>query len=256
MIGHVGAVALNTFRETVRDRVFYLVGLFGLLLLGSSAVLSPLTVGAQTKVVADVGLASLALFGLLVVVFVGSGMVHKEIDKRTITVILARPVSRRAYVAGKYAGLSLTLLCMLVAMGALFLAVALATRVPLHAGFLAAAYLTALELLVVTAAVVLLSTAVSPVLSALFTLALFVIGHLSADLRDFGATLGSPALRWATQALYYLLPNLEVFNQRGAAVHGQPIAAAHLLLATVYGVCYAALFVLLAGVVFQRKELK
>ncbi len=256
MSGHVVAVALNTFRETVRDRVLYLVGVFGLVLIGSSAVLSPLAIGAQAKVVADVGLASLTVFGLIVVVFVGSGMLHKEIDKRTVTVVLARPVSRRAYVVGKFAGLSLTLTCLLGVMAGIFLVVALATRVPLHAGYAIAFLMALLELLVITAAAVFLSTFVSPVLSAVFTVALFVIGHLSADLRAFGEVIGGPGLRLATRVLFYAVPDLEMFNVRGAVVSGDPIAAAQVLRAAAYGLGLTALLLVLAGAVFARKELR
>ncbi len=254
--GQMWAVALNTFRETVRDRVFYLVGLFGALLIGASAVMSPLTIGAQRKIVADVGLAALALFGLLVVVFVGSGMVHKEIDRRTITTILARPVSRRAYVAGKYAGLCLTLLCMLAVMVLLWAGVAKVTATPLPAGSLAAVYLTFLELCLMTAAVVLLSTFASPVLAGIFALALYAIGHCSADLKLFGEIAGGPVLRAGTAAIYYLLPNLEIFNVRGAVVHGQTVSGSYLWWATVYGSGAAALLLLLAAGIFARKELK
>lgn len=104
MIDRVKALALSTFRETVRDKVFYLVGVFGFIMLSSTAVLSPLTVGAQGKIMSDVGLASMSLFGLLVVIFVGSGMVRKEMDKGTILTILSKPVGRREYLFGKFLG--------------------------------------------------------------------------------------------------------------------------------------------------------
>jgi Cu-processing system permease protein len=191
-----------------------------------------------------------------VIVFVGSGMLHKEIDKRTVTVLLARPLSRRAYVAGKFAGLSLTLLCLLAVMAAVFVAVALAIRVPLHAGYAIALYMALLELLVITAAVVFLSTFASPVLSAVFAVALFVIGHLSADLRAFGEVVGGAGLRAATRVLFFALPDLEMFNVRGAVVYGDPIAAAQVLRASVYGLALTALLLVLAGAVFARKELK
>ncbi len=256
MMGHVHAVALNTFRETARDRVFYLVAAFGLLLIASSAVLSPLAIGAQGKIVADVGLSALTLFGLLVVVFVGSGMVHKEIDKRTITTVLARPVSRRSYVAGKYCGLVLTLLCMLAVMEVLFVLVSFVTPAELHAGYALAFYFAFLELAVVTAAAVLLSTLVSPLLTAVLTLALFGVGHVSGDLKAFGELAGNQTLRAAMQVVYCVLPNLEFFNIRGAVVHGEPVSGAHVGLASVYAAAWIALLLLLSGAIFARKELK
>ena len=114
MNSNILALAGSTFLETVRDKIFYLVAVFGFIMLASTAILSPLTVGAQGKIMADVGLASMVLFGLLVVVFVGSNMVRKELDKGTIVTILSKPVGRREYLVGKFLGLNLTLVSMLV----------------------------------------------------------------------------------------------------------------------------------------------
>jgi ABC-type transport system involved in multi-copper enzyme maturation permease subunit len=256
MLNHGRALAMNTFRETVRDRIFYIVAVFGLVLIGSSAVLAPLTIGAQGKIVADVGLGSMSLFGLLVVLLVGSSMLHKELDKRTLSTILTKPVTRGQYLCGKFCGLTMTLLCMLVLMSLLFLVIMLVCRVTPHPRFLAAFYLTFLELTVINAAVLLFSTFVSPVLAAVFTLCLFVIGHLSESLVAFGQVMGGAWQNQVTRILYHVIPNLEVFNIRGAVVHGQSIAFTHLLLATVYCLVYVLLFMLLASLIFARKELR
>lgn len=253
---HVAALARGTFRETVRDRVFYLVAVFGFLMLASTAVLSPLTVGAQAKIVTDVGLAAMVVLGLLVVVFVGSGMVRKEMEKGTITTILAKPVGRREYLLGKYLGLSLTMAVMLAVMGLLFLLLTLLSPGAFSLRFVAAFYLTFLELAVITAVVVLFSTCVSPVLSAIFTLGVFVVGHLSQSIRDFGRLQDGPLMQHLTTVVYYLTPNLEIFNVRGAVVHGDPVSTPHLVLATLYGACWAALLLLLSGAVFSRRELR
>ncbi len=256
MLKRVQAVALNTFRETVRDRIFYLVAVFGFVLVSSSAILSPLTIGAQDKIVSDVGLASMTLFGLLVSIFVGSNMVRKELEKRTITTILAKPISRRQYLIGKFCGLNLTLLCMIATMGILFLVVLLFSPADLSIHYLAAVYLIFLELMVITAAVLLFSTCVSPVLAAVFSLGTFVIGHLSESIRSFGKVMGSDLQARIADVVYYLVPNLEIFNVRGAVVHGEVVSAEHVLLGTLYAVCYAGLLVLLACGVFARKELR
>lgn len=253
---HVTALARGTFRETVRDRVFYLVAVFGFLMLASTAVLSPLTVGAQAKIVTDVGLAAMVLLGLLVVVFVGSGMVRKEMEKGTITTILAKPVGRREYLLGKYLGLSLTMAAMLAVMGAMFLLLTLMSPGAFSLRFLAAFYLTFLELALINAVVVFFSTCVSPVLAAIFTLGVFVVGHLSQSIRDFGRLQEGPAMQHLTNVIYYLTPNLEIFNVRGAVVHGDVIGMPHLALATLYGVCWAALLLLLSGAIFSRRELR
>lgn len=256
MLNQGKAVAMNTFRETVRDRIFYIVAIFGLILIGSSAVLSPLTIGAQGKIVADVGLSSMSLFGLLVVLLVGSSMLRKELEKRTLTTILTKPITRGQYLCGKFCGLTVTMLCMLVVMSLIFLVIMLACRVTPHPRFLAAFYLIFLELTLINAAVLLFSTFVSPTLAAVFTLCLFVIGHLSESIMNFGRIMGSVWQAQISKVVYYLIPNLEVFNIRGAVVHGQPVVLSHLVLATLYCLVYVLLFMLLASVIFARKELR
>lgn len=253
---HVMALARGTFRETVRDRVFYLVAVFGFIMMASTTILSPLTIGAQGKIVSDVGLAAMTLLGLLVVVFVGSGMVRKELDKGTITTILSKPVGRREYLLGKFIGLNLTMAAMLAVMSVLFLLMLLLSPGAFSLRFGVAFYMAFIELSLITAIVVFFSTCVSPVLSAVFTLGAFVAGHLSESIRDFGyLQQGTVAQAFGT-AVYYLLPNLEVFNVRGSVVHGDPVTVAHIALATLYAVCWSALLLLLAGAVFSRRELR
>ena len=256
MNSHVGALALNTFRETVRDRIFYLVGVFGLVMLASTAVLSPLTVGAQSKIMADVGLAAMVVIGLLVVVFVGSGMVRKEMDKGTIFTILAKPVGRREYLLGKFLGLNLTLTAMLAVMTVLFLVMLLFSPGEFSLRFLGVVYLGFLELTLINAVAVFFSTCVSPVLASVFTLGVFVVGHLSESLRDFGQLQAGPVQQAVFDVVYYLTPNLEVFNARGAVVHGEAVTGSHLGLATLYGLGWVGLLLILAGAVFARRELR
>ena len=256
MNGRVAAMALNTFRETVRDRVFYLVAVFGFIMLASTAVLSPLTVGAQAKIMADVGLAAMVVFGLLVVVFVGSGMVRKEMDKGTIVTILAKPVGRREYLLGKFLGLNLTLTAMLAVMTVMFLALLLVAPGAFTLRYLPVVWLCFLELTVINAVAVFFSTCVSPVLAAVFTLGAFVVGHLSASIREFGQLQGGAVHKALTEVVYYLTPNLEVFNLRGPVVHGDAVTLAHLGLATLYGVGWTVLLLVLAGGVFARRELR
>jgi len=256
MRNHVAALALNTFRETVRDRIFYLVAVFGFVMLASTAVLSPLTVGAQAKIMSDVGLGAMVAFGLLVVVFVGSGMVRKEMDKGTIVTVLAKPVGRRTYLLGKFLGLNLTLTTMLAVMTVMFLLLLLVAPGAFSLRFLPVVWLCFLELTLINAVAVFFSTCVSPVLAAVFTLGVFVVGHLSQSIRDFGQLEGGAVQKAVSDVVYYLTPNLEVFNLRAQVVHGGTVPAAHLALATLYGLGWAAVLLVLAGGVFARRELK
>lgn len=255
MLNRVVAVSQGTFRECVRDRLFYLVGIFGVVLIASAVLVSPLTVGGQAKIVADVGLAAMSLLGFLVVVLVGGHMVRKELDRRTLATVLARPVARAEYLAGKFAGLAFTLLAMLVLMGVLYVAALVLTSAPLGWSHLAAVYLILLELMVMTSASILLSVVASPVLGSVFALGFFAIGHLAASLQDFAAAAPTAAARAIGQVLRYVVPNLEVFNLRAEVVHGDPVALGYLLLATLYAVMLCTVFMIAAGAVFGRKDL-
>lgn len=254
MLNRVLAVAHGTFRETVRDRLFYLVGLFGLILVAATSVLAPLTVGAQAKIVADVGLAAMALLGLLVVLLVGASMVRREMEHRTLNTILTKPVGRGEYLLGKFCGLALTLACMVALMGALYVVAVALSPGDLAWSHLGAVYLTFLELLVLNAIAILFSTVAGPALAAVLAAAMFAIGHLSRSLHAFAAMTGGPAQHLARLA-YRVLPDLEVFNVRAEVVHGDPVAAGHLALATIYAVGWASVALLLARIFFGRKEL-
>ncbi len=254
-LARVAAVADGTFREAVRDRLFALVGFFGLLLVAATTVLAPLTVGAQAKIVADVGLAGMALFGLLVVVLVGSNLVRKEIDRRTLVTVLTKPVARTEYLLGKYAGLALTVLVMLALMGLIYLGAVALTPATLSGTLASAMVLVFLELLVLTAAALTFSLLVSPALAAVFSLAFYAIGHLSTSLLAFGE-MGGPGLRRTVcRAVFAVLPNLEFFNRRADVVHGDPVGLGYLGLAALYAGVYVMLFLLLARALFARKEL-
>jgi len=256
MLSNIGVLAVSTFRETVRDRIFYLVAVFGFVMLVSTAVVSPLTIGAQGKIMSDVGLAAMTVFGLLVVVFVGSNMVRKEMEKGTILTILSKPVSRRQYLWGKFLGLSMTQISMIAVMGVLFLLMTFISPGEFSFRYLPAIYMTFLEMILITAVVVLFSTCVSPILSAVLTMGVFIIGHLSESIRDFGIMQGSPLEAKISQVVYYVVPNLEMFNVRGMVVHGATVGMDHLFMATLYGLAYSGMLLILAGSVFARRELR
>ncbi len=250
------AIARNTFREAVRDRIFALVAAFGLLLLCGAIVVSPLTVGAQQKMVADFGLASMSVFAVLVVLFVGTGMVHKEIDKRTIVTLLSKPISRFEYLLGKYLGLMLTILAMMALMGLLFAVALWATASPFKAAYLTSIALSICEMVVLTAVVVFFSTFTTPVLTALFTLGTVVAGRLLPDLEAFAIVTGSHAVERATDILGKILPNFDLYDVRNAAVHDLPIESGHVLWAVVYMVLYSGTLLVFSELVFRHREFR
>jgi len=252
----IRAIAVNTFREAIRDRVLYSLIFFALLMIGSSALLGTLTIGEQVKVIKDLGLASISIFGLFIAIFVGIGLVYKEIERRTIYTIIAKPIQRYEFLVGKYLGLVLTLLVEVTVM-----ALGFSIFVTLYEGFfdpalLKAILLTLFELMVVTAIAVLFSSFSTPALSGMFTLGCYVIGHLTEDLRNFGAASNNIAAERLTQFLYYLLPNLENFNVRGKVVHQIPVSGEYMAFAILYGLLYLSLLLLVATMIFQSRDFK
>lgn len=252
----VVVLARNAFREAIRDKIYVLVVAFGLLMVLSTIIMSPLTVGAQEKIVADIGLGSMSIFALLVVLFLGSGMVHKEIDKRTIVAILSKPITRLDYLLGKFLGLLGTLFVLVVAMTALFVLACLVTKAGFHAAYLLSIGLSLCEMMVVVSVLILFSSFTSPVLTSLFTLATFLAGHTVQDLERFALVMDSHAVERAMKVVRLILPNLDLFNVRNAAVHGLPIETAHVVWAVAYGFLYSGLMLVLADVLFRRREFK
>ncbi|MGH9832151.1 MAG: ABC transporter permease [Blastocatellia bacterium] len=252
-------IALNTFRESARDRVLYNLVLFVLLLVIASVVIGRIAVGQEAKIVIDLGLSAMTVFGVLIAIFLGIGLVSKEIEKRTIANILSKPVRRSEFILGKYFGLCLTLLANSAVM-ALAITLALAY---VKGGFDVAqlqlwltAWLIFLELAIITGVALLFSCFSTPALSALFTLLIFLIGRWSPDLKLFAETSTSAVTRMVSRALYHLLPNLASFNYINETAHGQIAPLQMIAGNTVYSVFYIAALLAAAVLIFERRDFK
>jgi ABC-type transport system involved in multi-copper enzyme maturation permease subunit len=252
----IQAIALNTFREAVRDRILYSILAFALLLIGASALLAGLSIGQESKIVKDLGLASSSLFGTFIAIFLGIGLVFKEIERRTLYAIIAKPIHRIQFLLGKYIGLVLTLLVTVGMMSLLVIGLAWAVDGHWTPKLLVAAGLDFLALMIVTAVALLFSTFSTPTLSAIFTLAIFIIGRLSGDLRLFAEQFAGPGLRQIIWWLYLILPDLGRFQIGAQVVHGIPMSGVELGWTVAYGVAYIVMLLLLAIGIFQRRDFK
>src|SRR6266704_5394087 len=206
----VAAIARNAFREAVRDRVLYNLVVFALLLIGGAIFLGELSAGQEAKIIVDLGLSAILLFGVFIAIFVGVGLVSKEIERRTLYAILSKPIGRGEFLLGKYLGLCVTLLVNVAVMSVgLSLALVYVKRGwdPLVARIWPAILLLYVELIILTGVAMLFSSFSSPALSALLTFFVFVIGHFSADLKALANSTPSMPARWFFAGLYYLLPN-------------------------------------------------
>jgi ABC-type transport system involved in multi-copper enzyme maturation permease subunit len=249
-------IARNTFRETLRDKILYNLVFFALLMIGSAVLLGSLAMGEQGKIIKDIGLAGINLFGVLIAIFVGISLVSKEIEKRTIYSIIAKPIRRYEFLLGRYSGLVMTLFVNTAIMAAGFFLTLFLSHMEMDPALLKAIGLIVVELLVITAVAVMFSTFTTPILSATFSLSLYVIGHLTDDLRVLGGKLQHGLTKQILDGLYYALPNLEYFNVKGQAVYGLAIEPSYLVSAVAYGVTYCAVVLILACMIFQRREFK
>jgi ABC-type transport system involved in multi-copper enzyme maturation permease subunit len=258
-LARIAAIARNAFREAVRDRVLYNLVLFVLLLTAAAVFLGELSASQEAKIITDLGLSAMLLFGVFIAIFVGTGLVYKEIERRTIYAIFSKPVGRGEFLIGKYLGLALTLLVNVLVMSA---GVALAlfyakggydANIGALPGAIALIYL---QLLILTAVALLFSTFSSPTLSALLSLLVFIIGHFSADMLTFAETMKSASAHYLFTALYYLLPNLSKFSFITAAAHGRSPSINEFTIATLYAVAYILALLAAATLIFNRRNFK
>jgi ABC-type transport system involved in multi-copper enzyme maturation permease subunit len=249
-------IALNTFRETVREKVLYNLLFFALLMIGSSILLSTLTIGEQSKIIMDIGLAGINIFGVLIAIFVGIGLVSKEIEKKTIYTIISKPIYRYQFLLGKYLGLLITLFVNTSIMVTGFFGVLLLMTYNITPDMVKAILLIFVELMVVTAVALMFSTFTTSLLSAIFTISIYIIGHLLGDLKVFAAKLGNPVIVFLLDALYYILPNLENFNIKGEVVHNIALDPSLIVMSVLYGLLYISMILFSSVIIFQRRDFK
>ena len=255
----LGVVALNTFREAVRDRVLYNLLFFALVMMAASIIAGQISIGIEQTVIASLGLSAISLIGLLIAIFIGVGLVSKEMDKRTLYALLAKPVRRWEFLLGKFGGLVLTLAVNTAAMGVgLFLALVY-VKPTLERGdatVFVAVYLIWLKLALVVALALLFSCFTTPLLAILFTAGIYIVGLYVQELRDLPVAVMSPAMTAFTKGLSYFLPNFENFNIMAQAAHSRPVPGAFILQNTLYAAIYCAIVLTAAVLVFSRRNLK
>ena len=258
-------IALNTFRENVRDKVLYVLVVFAILLIAGSVVLGELSIGQEMKILVDLGLAAISLAGGLMAVFLGIGLVYKEMDRRTIYNIVSKPVRRHQFLLGKFLGLLLTLSVNVCVMTAGIYVALLYLSGSWHGAFLnllPAVLLVFAELVLLTSIALFFSTFSTPVLSAVFTLSLWFAGHFNNDLKQLAALADSTSLDLLCTLLYYLLPNFSNFKYLGGdnvirmAGYFRSPDAATFLAALSYGAVYSLAIVLGATAIFKQRDFR
>ncbi|HKO45759.1 MAG TPA: ABC transporter permease subunit [Pyrinomonadaceae bacterium] len=259
MLGRVLAIAGNAFREAVRDRVLYNLVFFVLLLTAAAIFIGELSGGQERKIIVDFGLSAMLLFGVFIAIFVGIGLVYKEIERRTVYAIFSKPVGRGEFVVGKYLGLCLTLLVNILVMGVgVSLALVYVSRGfdPLIWTIWPAIFLIYFELAILTAVALLFSSFSSPALSALLTFFVFLIGHFSSDLKGLATSLGSAVARIVFTVVYYLVPNFANYSFVTPAAHGRVPGIQHFAGSLLYALLYIAVVLAVTILIFRRRNFK
>lgn len=252
-------LALNTLREAIRDKVLFVILLFAFLMMVSGVLLRSLSLNQDSKIVMDLGLSSISLFGLIITVFVGTNLLSKEIDKKTIYLLLSKPLNRADFILGKFMGLSLTLFIIVASMGVAFYGVlwyaggGLSGLLPVFEASAEAILLIYIEMLLLTAVAIFFSTFATPIMSAIFTLAIYAIGHMSNDIVNFGRMSQNPLLEQLTQLIFYLLPDLERLNLK-LQLMTTPVSGEILGGSIAYGLLYALALLCLSMVIFDFRE--
>jgi ABC-type transport system involved in multi-copper enzyme maturation permease subunit len=256
MFGRISTIASNTLREAVRNRVLYALVFFAVLLIGVGVLLSTLSYVEQERIIQDVGLSAIRLFAALISIFLGVGLIHKEVDRRTIYTIVTKSVARWEFLVGKYLGLVATVWLQVVVMSLAFAGVSLLTDAPLQMQHFYALLLTAGEVAVLVAIATFFSAFTTPMLASFFAGGFYVVGHLTRDLKQLGSQSDVASVQAVAETLYRMLPDLESFNLTVEALHGLPVASSEVAFSMAYGAFYAALLLVLGSIVFHFKDFR
>lgn len=257
MLGRTLVVAANVFREVIRDRVLYIIGFFALILIAAATLIPEIAAGNEDKIISDIGLATMNLSGLVVTVFVGTALINKEIEKRTVYVLIAKPVSRAEFIVGKHLGLSAVIAVLLATMTLIFLVVLSAKQISYPvSSILLTVLFQFLELALIAGVAILFGVFTSSLIAMMLTLAVYLMGNFSRDIVTLGNLTENLVIRRMTQNLYLVLPDLSRFNLKNEAIYGmtllpQPL---DLLGSAIYGLVWIGLVLAIAILIFSRRE--
>ena len=247
------AIAKNTFREAIRDKILYAILFFALLMLFTSLLLGELSFGQSIRITKDLGLTSISLFGIAIAIFVGVSLVHKEIDKRTLYTIISKPIHRYHFILGKYLGMLFTVSVQIVILMLVFSALLYTQQEYLELDLYKSIYLYWVEISLIISIALFFSSFTTPFFSGIFTFSIFVIGRLMPDIEMVLQKTKNP-LTWWILKLSTALPNLQFFNLGERVVHGEPIPNYALLSPTLYAISYIGVFLLSAMIIFSKRE--
>lgn len=256
MFQRTWSIALNTYRESMRDRILLSVLVFALVMIAFSLFVGSISLEQDKMIIQDIGLALIFFLQLFIAVFVGANLMYKEIEQKTFFMIVPKPVKKYEIILGKYLGLGMTNALVTVLLSLVFFSVVF-WQAHSFVGFLAmslAILFGFMETMLILLISILFSSFTSPILASVYTVTLFLVGHSSGVFRAVIEKQSFFAARYGLYALYYLFPNLEKFNIRNEVVYGIIPDVKQILLVLGYGVAYSLFLFILASIIFERRE--
>lgn len=256
-ISRVWTIARNVFLEVVRDRILYVIGVFGIIMVMAITLLPEIAAGTEDKLILDTGLAAINILSLFVVVFIGTGMINKEIEKKTVLVLIAKPVSRLEFILGKHFGLSLVMAVLIAALTGLMLVLLAVGGVPFEFNLiLLGVSFMFLEMVLLIAAAMMFGVVTSTVLATLMTLAIFAVGHETRNILALDKIAESENFRRIAEGLFLVLPDLERLNLKNEIANGfvAPPSGGSLFENALYALIYTALLLTVTVTVFERRQ--
>ena len=251
----VFTIANNGFREVIRDRILYFIGFFALLLILAQRIIPEIAAGTHEKILLDFGIGAIAILSVIVAIFVGTALINKEIEKRTLLMLIPKPISRAELILGKHLGLTAVLGVTMIIMMAIYLGMLSFSQIEYPVGALAisAVYLL-LELSLIVAVAILFGVFTSSILATLLSFGVYLMGHFSEDLVELGKLSKNASIESLTTSLYLVLPNLSRLDLKNEAVYGLLPSSTELLSHAVYGILYTALLLIISMMIFAQKE--
>lgn len=251
------AMAKNVFQEVIRDRILYIIPLYALILAIAFRAIPELTATSSDKIFLDFGLATMNIIGLIVAIFIGTGLVNKEIEKRTILVLIAKPISRSEFIVSKYLGLSAIIAVLIVIMTMIYLGFLQIGKIsyPMTSIFLATLFMF-FQLCLITAVAITLGVFTSSLIATALTYAVYLMGNITQDLLALGKLSSNPTMERITQSLYLILPDLSRLDLKNDAVYGLQALpdTITLIINAVYGLLYSFMLLAFAILIFLRRE--
>lgn len=251
----VFTIANNGFQEVIRDRILYFIGFFSLLLILAQKIIPEIAAGTHEKILLDVGIGAIALLSVIVAIFVGTALINKEIEKRTLLMLIPKPISRAELILGKHLGLTAVLGVMVTVMMTIYLVTLSISHIdyPMGALITAGGFLL-LELALISAVAILFGVFTSSILATLFSFGVYLMGHFSEDLVELGKLSENANIESLTTSLYLVLPNLSRLDLKNDAVYNLLPSLTELLSHALYGVLYTALLLIISIIIFAQKE--